>query len=234
MLAKPGRYIELNSKACQGHSSSGKLMLFLFRQLTSRTENDPLVDDIITLCSVLSIAKVIRARLSWTDERKSTDSAGGDDRTHTWCPDETKLKKHDEETTPTFSWAAVGSVMIWPSLSMAQVTPQNRQLIGRPASIRVIQAAFKKHDKSCEKRQVEITQRRQFVMSQTREQRDLWKDTEPSSCNTCRTRVKEDRGWSDRSRAASQVSRTHCSCDRSLTPKRKKYKNVCWIIASQQ
>lgn len=45
-------------------SVSGKLRLFLFRQLTSRTENDPLVDDIITLCSVLSIAKVIRARLS--------------------------------------------------------------------------------------------------------------------------------------------------------------------------
>lgn len=117
----------------------------------------------------------------------------------------------------TFSWAAVGSVMICPSLSMAQVTPQNRQFIGRPASIRVIQAAFKKHDKSCKTRQGKITPRRNYftvLISKT----DLLKDTEPSSCNTCRTRVKEERGWSDRSRAASQVSRTHCSCDRSLTP----------------
>lgn len=121
----------------------------------------------------------------------------------------------------TFSWAAVGSVMIWPSLSMAQVTPQNRQFIGRPASIRVIQAAFKKHDKSCKTRQGKITPRRNYftvLISNTSQQMDLLKDTEPSSCNTCRTRVKEERGWSDRSRAASQVSRTHCSCDRSLTP----------------
>lgn len=48
----------------------------------------------------------------------------------------------------TFSWAAVGSVTIWPSVAMAQVTPQNRQLIGRPASIRAIQAAFRKQDRS--------------------------------------------------------------------------------------
>lgn len=32
---------------------------------TSLTENDPLVDDISTLRCVLSIAKVIKARLSW-------------------------------------------------------------------------------------------------------------------------------------------------------------------------
>lgn len=38
---------------------------------TSFTENDPLVDDIITLCSLLSIAKVITARLSW-GERPQT------------------------------------------------------------------------------------------------------------------------------------------------------------------
>lgn len=47
----------------------------------------------------------------------------------------------------TFSCAAVGSVMICPSTSMAQVTPQNKKLIGRPASIRAMQAAFKKQDK---------------------------------------------------------------------------------------
>lgn len=46
------------------HGVSGKPGLLLVKQLTSRTENDPLVDDIITLCSVLSIAKVMRARLS--------------------------------------------------------------------------------------------------------------------------------------------------------------------------
>lgn len=38
--------------------------------------------------------------------------------------------------------------MIWPSASIAQVTPQNRQPIGKPASIRAMQAAFKKQDKS--------------------------------------------------------------------------------------
>lgn len=63
----------------------------------------------------------------------------------------------------TFSWAAVGSVMIWPSLSMAQVTPQNRQLIGRPESIRVIQAAFKKHDKSWKICLGKGTRRRNYI-----------------------------------------------------------------------
>ena len=36
--------------------------------------------------------------------------------------------------------------------------------------------------------------------------------------------MREERGWSDRSRDASQVSRTHCSCERSLTA--RKYRNV--------
>lgn len=141
----------------------------------------------------------------------------------------------------TFSWAAVGSVMICPSLSMAQVTPQNRQLIGSPASIRVIQAAFKKHDKSWK-----TVSGRKLTEKHLKETisvpwltaqhiRELFffplKDTEPSSCNTCKTRVREERGWSDRSRDASQVSRTHCSCDRSLTPgKKQKISTYIYLI----
>ena len=38
--------------------------------LTSWTENDPLVDDIITLRSVLSMAKVIKARLSYGGQQQ--------------------------------------------------------------------------------------------------------------------------------------------------------------------
>ncbi len=49
----------------------------------------------------------------------------------------------------------------------------------------------------------------------------LLKDTEPSSCKTWRTRVSEERGWRVKSREASQVSRRHCSCDRSLTAGKK-------------
>lgn len=45
-------------------------------------------------------------------------------------------------------------------------------------------------------------------------------DTEPSSWTTCRMTVREERGWSVNRRAASQVSRTHCSLARSRTPNR--------------
>lgn len=62
-----------------------------------------------------------------------------------WLQLGTKFLKSIGVTT---SWAAVGSVTISPSLRMAQVTPQNRQLIGRPESIRAMQAAFKQQDKS--------------------------------------------------------------------------------------
>lgn len=46
-------------------SVPGNQKHLLFDSLTSWTEKDPLVDDIITLRSLLSIAKVIKARLSW-------------------------------------------------------------------------------------------------------------------------------------------------------------------------
>lgn len=159
-----------------------------------------------------------------------------------WGFEETELNKHQQlllcvspcfrriNTTQepfTFSWAAVGSVMIWPSVSMAQVTPQNRQLIGRPASIRAIQAAFRKPDRSWGTGKEENTFGTPFQCPTRRNEQPnigervflfFLKDTEPSSCNTWRMRVREERGCRDRSRDASQVSRTHCSCDRSLTP----------------
>lgn len=47
-----------------------------------------------------------------------------------------------------FSCAADGSVIIWSSEFMAQVTPQKRELIGKPASIRAMQAAFSKQESS--------------------------------------------------------------------------------------
>jgi len=61
---------------------------------TSCTENDPLVDDIITLRFVLSIAKVITARLSWRErghrrERmiKFSEDRNCTGRTSTLCRD---------------------------------------------------------------------------------------------------------------------------------------------------
>lgn len=58
------------------------------------------------------------------------------------------VTQHSKSLRFTFSWAAVGSVMICPSVLMAQVTPQKRQLMGNPASIRAIHAAFKQQDSS--------------------------------------------------------------------------------------
>lgn len=59
-----------------------------------------------------------------------------------------RVGSREQEVKCTFSCRAVGSVIIWPSLLMAQVTLQKRWLMGSPASIRAIQAAFRQHDSS--------------------------------------------------------------------------------------
>lgn len=93
----------------------------------------------ITRRSELSMANVIRARLSWWEEEIKAVTV--------------VMETHSDEVKPasgslTFSWAAVGSARIWPSAAMAQVTPQNRQLMDRPASIRAMQAAFRQQARS--------------------------------------------------------------------------------------
>ena len=79
--------------------------------------------------------------------------------------------------------------MIWPSVSMAHVTAQNRQLMGRPASMRAIQAAFKKQDKSCGAAKEENSPRNtvwKLLKNYLRVVVLVFfsKDTEPSLCNT--------------------------------------------------
>lgn len=112
---------------------------------------------------------------------------------------------------------------------MAQVTPQNKQLIDKPASIRAMQAAFRQQDRSWpedkEQKQTSTTPA-DLPSYQTAMKNVFLKDTDPASCSTCRMSVSEERGWRDKRRDASQVSRTHCSWDRSLTPRNEKEKSV--------
>lgn len=61
--------------------------------LTSCTENDPLVDDIKTLRFALSIAKVIKARLSFWERKQDT---GKEIKTMSICP--VRKQNHSTDT----------------------------------------------------------------------------------------------------------------------------------------